>query len=63
MDPDEAAYHEAQDRHSQAAQTPILMSPIVDERRGIDAHESDEGAEIERFGADFIGAAAQSSGK
>jgi hypothetical protein len=64
MNPNEGAYQEPEHRHGQADQTPTLpLTPLVDERCGVDAHERDKGPEIERLGADFIGASTEFSGK
>ena len=65
MDPDEAANQEPEGGRDQSCSDVrlVLSRQMMDEGRGIHAHEADKGAEIERLGADFIGASAQSCGK
>src|SRR5580698_1461163 len=60
MDPYEAANKEAQYRHDIAAKiVSILVLEMVNESRGIDAHEGDEGAEVETLRANLVCSSAQ----
>ena len=63
MDPDESANYAAKNRNDEAAQGFLSFSKVANQGRGIHANKGDEGAEVERFGANFVGATAEPAGE